>query len=79
MYIPVFKDDNQSCFLRNERLQLNKVKGLDNLTQFSLFFSFDLYAVQYRAETEIHRLKDDSWFQKKKNAQLRSPIPLAID
>ena len=30
-------------------------------------------------ETEICKLKDDSWIQRKKNAQRRSPRPIPID
>jgi len=42
-----------TAYLRNERLQLNKIKRQNNLPPFCLFFPFDLYTVQYRAETEI--------------------------
>jgi len=46
---------------------------------FAYFFSFDLYTLQYRAETEMCRLKDGSQIQVKKNAQHQKAIELSID
>ena len=46
---------------------------------FTYFFLFHLLTLLLQAETEICRLKDHSWLQKKKNAQRRSPRSLAID
>ena len=42
-------------------------------SHFANFFSFDLHTVQYRAETEICWLKDDSWLQKKKMPSTEVP------